>query len=308
MPPREYSFTRYLSAKVSVDDRALNRQVWRTLANSLPATSAENPLRVLEIGAGIGTMLERMLDWKLLQYADYTAIDAQPENIAHAQRRLEKRSDHGIEDVINQKGSLVLRGKHHLVNVNLHPLDLFDFLPRQIGARTWDLLVANAFLDLIDLPTKLPKILSLLSPGGLFYFTINFDGVTIFEPQIDPLLDDKILALYHRTMDERFIKGQPSGDSHTGRHLFTQLRNAGAEILAAGASDWVVFPISGSYPNDEAYFLHFIIHTLQQALLGHPELEATNLKSWVDTRHAQIENNELVYIAHQIDFFGRTPL
>ncbi len=63
-PPEEYSFIRYLAAKKSVDDRALNRHVWETLKSSLAAQVAETPVRILEIGAGIGTMVERLLDWK----------------------------------------------------------------------------------------------------------------------------------------------------------------------------------------------------------------------------------------------------
>jgi hypothetical protein len=81
-------------------------------------------------------------------------------------------------------------------------------------------LIANAFLDLIDVPATLPALLSLLKPGGLFYFTITFDGATIIQPEIDSALDAQIEALYHETMDRRVIGGKPSGDSRTGRHFF----------------------------------------------------------------------------------------
>jgi hypothetical protein len=68
----------------------------------------------------------------------------------------------------------------------------------------------------------------------------------------------------------------------------------------------VVIPVRGRYPADEAYFLHFILHTLDQALRRHPELDARQFARWIERRHAQIERGELVYIAHQIDVFGRT--
>ena len=106
-------------------------------------------------------------------------------------------------------------------------------------------------------------------------------------------------------VDERITDGQPSGDSRSGRHLFHQLRQAGGEILAAGSSDWVVFAGDDGYPADEAYFLQFIVHTMQQALAGHPELDAARFADWIRQRQKQIENGDLVYIAHQIDFFGR---
>ena len=97
------------------------------------------------------------------------------------------------------------------VRVTLAAADLFDFLDREPGKSAWDLLVAHAVLDLIDLPTALPRLLSLLSPGGLFYFTLNFDGVTTFEPPIDPDLDALIEALYHRTMDTAPLRGPALG-------------------------------------------------------------------------------------------------
>ena len=285
MTPSDYSFTRYLAAKKSVDDRALNEHTWQALEAALPQT----PLQVLEIGAGIGTMIERIVERQLFAaHVTYTAIDAQTANIKEARRRLHTPPE----------------------SFTLQPeaLDLFDFIAREKGKQTWDLLIAHAFLDLVDLAHTLPLLFSLLKPGGLFYFTLNFDGDTILQPVIDPEIDPKIIALYHRTMDERTIDGRSSGDSHTGRQLFNRVQAAGGELLAAGSSDWVVFAGKDGYPADEAYFLHFIIHTIHQALQGHPELDGSLFEAWIAQRHAQIEAGSLVYIAHQLDFLGRRPI
>jgi hypothetical protein len=161
------------------------------------------------------------------------------------------------------------------------------------------------------LPRLLAEAGPLLKPGGLFYSTITFDGATILQPEIDLELDARIEALYHQTMDERITADQPSGDSRSGRHLFGHLRDAGVELLDAGGSDWVVFAGPGGYPADEAYFLHFIVHTIQTALQGHPRLDAARYAArfadWIEQRHQQIERGELVYIAHQLDFLGRLP-
>ena len=53
----EYSFSHYLLSKQSVDDRALNQHVYQHLQASLP----QGPLRIIEVGAGIGSMLIRLL-------------------------------------------------------------------------------------------------------------------------------------------------------------------------------------------------------------------------------------------------------
>lgn len=303
--PLEYSFTRYLTAKVSVDDRALNHHVWQTLVERLPVASPEAPLRIVEVGAGIGTMIERALERGLLSYAAYTAVDVLRENLEAFRRRLPHWAEaRRLACIEEGEGGLIIRGEGLGVEVRLVADDAFDFAARRRGRETWDLLIAHAFLDLVDLSTALPALLALLRPGGLCYFTLNFDGVTTLMPEIDPAFDALVERLYHRTMDERLVDGKPSGDSRTGRKLLDRLHAMGVERLAVGSSDWVVFPRQAEYPADEAYFLHFIIHTLETALRGHPELDGDRFAEWVAERRAQIERRELVYIAHQLDLLG----
>jgi hypothetical protein len=107
-------------------------------------------------------------------------------------------------------------------------------------------------------------------------------------------------------MNDRIRDGVRFGDSRTGRHLFELIQISGGQILAAGSSDWMVFPGAGGYPQDEAYFLHFIIDTLYQAINKHPELNTAQFEQWTRQRHAQIERQELIYIAHQLDYVGMT--
>lgn len=313
--PEEYSFSRYLAAKRSVDDRALNLRVWQTLQGALPPTSAQSPLRALEVGCGTGVSLQRLINWGLLQFADYTALDISSENIIEAGAQISAwalQSGCRLRTALDKNELWVARDEPSelRLHLRLEAVDLSEFIARQRNARgqggsAWDFLFAHAFLDLIDLPSLLPPLLQLLRPGGLFYFTINFDGATLFEPVIDAELDEQVQRLYHRTMDERMVNGRPSGDSHAGRKLFAHLKSAGARLLAAGASDWVVFAGPDGYPGDEAYFLHYIIHTMHQALVGCPELDARKFEDWVAQRHEQIERFELVYIAHQLDFVGQ---
>ena len=82
------AFHTYLAAKKTVDDRALNRVVWERLKQTLADKHPEKAASILEVGAGIGTMIERIIEWELLPSADIIAIDSSYENIAYAQRRL----------------------------------------------------------------------------------------------------------------------------------------------------------------------------------------------------------------------------
>jgi SAM-dependent methyltransferase len=301
--PADYSFSRYLAAKKSVDDRSLNRQVWEALAaevRSRPGAYA----RVLEVGCGIGTMLERLLDRGLLLTGAYTGIDLRGDLIKEAGDRLRGHAALKGGRVREGEGRFIYQTGDLQATIRLEAIGLGHFLEREAGRSSWDLLLAHAFLDLVDLPSTLAPLLALLRPGGLFYFTLNFDGATILQPPLDPELDWQIETLYHSTMKGSGPDTSLKGDCLTGRRLFGCLQAAGARVLAVGSSDWVVFPGPEGYPGDEAYFLHFIIQTLHQALKGHPGLEPERFNAWIKARHAQIEARELIYIAHQLDFFG----
>ncbi len=300
----DYSFTRYLTAKKTVDDRSINRYVYQGLKRHLPQTAHDQPVRILEVGSGVGTMIERLIELdesqlapnRLFTQSDYTALDAQKENTAHALERFPAWASEKKYTVrADQQDGFYFC--HPTGESRIHFLtgDVQHFSKQT--DKTWDLLIANAFLDLFDIPSVLPVLFKLLKSSGLFYFTINFDAVSTFEPVIDPELDAQIESLYHRSMDH-------SGDSRSGRHLFHHLKSAGANILEAGASDWVVYPGPSGYPDDEEFFLHYILHFFEESLHNHPELDQQRFASWLNTRHAQVEQHELVYIAHQIDFVG----
>jgi hypothetical protein len=293
-PSVEYSFTRYLLAKQTVDDRAINRDVLDALVANLPPRR----LRVLEIGAGMGNMLARLLSWHVLVHADYVHEDSMAENIQFASEwipRWAERHGMGVERVDARTFRVVDDARD--VTVNLVEQDLSEFI--RSSPEPGDLLIANAFLDLLPLPRCLPEVLSLTHDQA--WLTINYDGLTAFEPVFDGPLDEQIIGLYHRTMDERAT----GGDSISGRHLLSHLNRLGASILAAGPSDWVVFARNGAYPADEAYFLYFILHFFEESLSSHPELDERAFQSWLAARRSQIRKGELVYLAHQLDVLVR---
>lgn len=297
----KYSFPKYLLSKQSVDDRALNRTVLAALQASLPA----GPIRIVEAGAGIGSMLKRLLRWDILPASvEYTLVDEMAENITFARRWLpEWAAQNGHTVGKRTGGDLRISTLAGFAQAHFVQADVFDYILTSPPAA--DLLIAHAFLDLLPLPASLPRLFSLLKPGGLAWLTINFDGMTAFEPAIDPVIDAQIEQLFHKTMDERVTNGVRSGDSRTGRHLFGYLQGTGASILSAGASDWLVYPQQGRYPEDEASFLRFVLHFFETSLAGHPELDQARFAGWLARRRRQVEKAELVYIAHQMDFLVR---
>jgi hypothetical protein len=291
-------YARYLAAKTTVDDRALNRHVLAELCRLMPAGAP----RVLEIGAGLGTMVARLMDWGAVGGGEYILLDADRQLLGCSRRWLcDWAAGRGLRSDLLPDGLRVGDLRVRLVHA-----ELGSYLEAAHGAPA-DVLVANAVLDLVDLPAVLPGLLRLLVAGGVYWFTINYDGESIFEPGHPH--DDQIMRAYHRDMDERFRYGRPAGGSRTGRRLFHYLRAAGAPTLAAGSSDWVVSAdADGNYPGDEAYFLRSILNTIQNALRNRQDrVEPADLADWLAERGRQLAAGELVYIAHQLDFTGRSP-
>jgi hypothetical protein len=293
-------YARYLAAKTTVDDRALNRHVLAELRRLMPVGAPQ----VLEVGAGLGTMVARLMDWGVVGTCEYILLDADRPLLDDSRRWLRDwAAARGLRSDLRPDGLQV--GD---LRVRLEHAELSRYLEAAHGAQgvPADALIANAVLDLVDVPAVLPGLLRLLVPGGIYWFTINYDGESIFEPGHPH--DDQVMQAYHRDMDERVRYGRPAGDSRTGRRLFHHLRDAGAPVLAAGSSDWVVSAgPDGNYPGDEAYFLRSILSTIQNALRSRPDwVEPADLADWLAVRGRQLAAGELVYIAHQLDFVGRS--
>ncbi|RBY81290.1 SAM-dependent methyltransferase [Blastococcus sp. TF02-09] len=290
-----HPYSRYLAAKRTVDDRALNRPVLDELRRLLPP----RPPRVLEIGAGLGTMVARLLDWQVIGDGEYTLLDVDPRLLEDSRAWLSAWAQARGLPAQTLPDGVRLGG----LRVRLMEAELGGYL-RTGGAGPVDLLIANAVLDVVDVPSVLPPLLALLAPDGAYWFTVTFDGDSVFQP--DHPADDAVLGAYHRSMDDRVRYGRPAGERRAGRHLIGHLRTAGAPPRAAGSSDWVVLAgPDGSYPDDEAWFLECILRTIQDELAG-PAAPA-GLAGWLAARRHQLARGELVYLAHQLDVAGRSP-
>lgn len=302
------SFVRYLSAKKSIDDRALNRNVWQHLWTVLPPSDKKRPLRILELGGGIGTMAERMIDAHRFTHAHYTTVEIEAELTAASRQRMTDRTA-GADFKLSwrSRNTACLQKENGRITLEFVQANIFDYFKNGDFNQKWDLGLAHAFMDLVNPADVLPQFCAAVKPGGFLYLTLNYDGETILMPTLDPHLDKHIIRLYHQSMDERTIDGRKSGDSMAGRHLFAHLKKVRAQILACGSSDWIVFAGSRGYAPDEAYFLHFIIHTIHLALKDQPSLNQSNFEDWIRQRHAQIETGELILIAKQLDFLAQVP-
>ena len=329
------SFRRYLRAKRTVDDRALDRRLVGLLRERLAerasgtqrtgraaeterAGRASGPLRVLEVGAGVGTMVARLIDWEVLPpgRTEYVAVDRDADTLSGLVPFLREwaadRGDVSVADAGSPADgeTLVVESADRTVAVEPVVADAAAYA--ESAASEPDAVIGTALLDVIGLD-RLDPLLGALAPGGTYYFPITFDGGTRFRPTRP---DDRVVErLYHRHMDEK-----AGGTSRAGGDALDRLREAdGSTLLGVAGSDWVVRPGDGGggYPGDEAYFLRHILDTVEAAVgevIAEAErtrsdaagcLSAADLDAWLDARREQVDDAELVYLTHQLDLLGR---
>ena len=307
--PDEFSFRRYLTAKRTVDDRALHRPTLDCLTDGLRGDGPAaldvpdgRPLCVLEVAAGVGTGLQRLLAWDVLPpRVDYTLLDSDESNVTAARERVAEWARGEGYHVERGDGSLELARDDEHVTVSFVVADALTYAD-SLGTPV-DLLVGQAFVDLVDLDSGLPALFDLVTDGGLAYFPITFDGVTGFAPpfgaaDVPSDFEKRLLDAYHATMD---ASDRP-GSSTTGRALLTAVGDAGGDVVAAGGSDWLVHP---PYPADEAYFLHHLVDTVAGAVADDGGLDPDTLAAWTDARHDAVARNELTFFAHNLDVLAR---
>ncbi|KAA8499004.1 hypothetical protein FVE85_6589 [Porphyridium purpureum] len=176
----------------------------------------------------------------------------------------------------------------------------------------FDLLIAAAFLDLVDIRASLPILFSCLKARGMFYFPINFDGTTHFSPSLHE--DEEIEQEFHAHMDMVNESGATVSQSRAGRKLLEYIPRAGGNILCAGSSAWVVMPSTGfqtagpRYEENEAYFLHCILSFIEDTLSGSEmcssKIDQDTVMRYIQRRRAHVDAAELSYLAHNVDVFG----
>ena len=266
---------RYLEAKRTVDDRALAPRVRDRLRSELPAEP-----HVLEAGVGTGTTIPRLLEWGITARR-YRGVDRSGDLLEYArEHRTAELDAEPSRDGFRVDDLTIVFEQGDALSV--------------FGEEQADLLVAQAFLDVVPLPEALSVFERALRPGGLLYAPITFDGGTYFQP--DHPADDSIEAAYHDHID-----GQPGRDARAGRHLLNQCRERDGDLLAIESSDWIVYPSDETYPADERYFLDTILGFVEDAIGNHPDAD-----DWLNARRRHLAAGELSYVAHQYDVLYRT--
>jgi len=292
-----FDYPDYLAVKHAIDSRSLAQNVWQTLAAFLKAHATCHDFRILDIGAGTGSMLMRLLDADLLRQCQYYAVEREPGFEQVAEKELAAWAEgHGCR--LEADGALgwTLQNNEKRIDIKWLTTDIGE-LDADFEGGFFDLLIGHAVIDLLPVPECLPGLLNLIKPGGGYYFSLNFAGVTRFLPA--DARDREITELYHRDMDRRFPKIDWRA-SQTGKLLGPWLKEQGHQVLAEGISDWQIAAAS-SATAAENRFIGNILATLEKALAG-----LDGLDDWIRLRRQQAASGKLLFFAANRDYFGRT--
>lgn len=300
----QIDYSRYLAAKRSVDDRSINERVLSCFEEALQCADQSNILRIVELGAGTGSMLHRFLRRNMLvgwPRFKYTLVDIKsylleeakhdiaslaltesgvrklpsPEEMDHTRERqydCTSKSEHlhfgqSCGPQVSDISKLSLwKGEVFFVVE-----DAIDHLKKNEGC--YDVVVAAAFMDLMDFGRILPAISRTMDKKqnvALFYAPINFDGVTDFRPSSSEGVEfDRWVVKEFHTEMSKISGGATIDQCASGRRLLSSLQDSDMNIISSGSSSWIVHPSSDNkYSNDEAYFLHCIISFIEEALSG----------------------------------------
>lgn len=298
----QIDYVRYLQSKVPVDDRALNPDVLATFERTLRSSAKQDVLRVVDIGAGIGAMLFRLLKIKGVfdKYGavEYTLVDVKEDVLMKARELLLRISNESDErrisvakgkdrmPLINDGNSVHHSGLQETIEQALPKIedvtvpgttplyvhfaheDALTFLLKNAGK--FDVAISAAFLDLYSLDVIIPIVRESFDSSSAikgFYFPITFDGITSFSPVDQNLVDDwdTIIEFFHVSMSTGVVGGQKIPRAHSGRSLAAAIQQAGGRVSAIGSSVWTVQSDvkSGAYSEDEGYFFKCIFQFIK---------------------------------------------
>ena len=271
--------TRYLESKRSVDQTALSEVVRTSFVDAVPP----NP-SIVEVGCGTGVTVPRLFEWGISDAA-YKGID-------QSQTLIDFAEDVRPRELANQGHSVAETDDGFSIGPFEAQFDRGEVPAALADEQDHDVVMAQAFLDLVSIEQFFTAAVEALTPGGLIYAPITFDGATMFYPSHPA--DHAVEKGFHRRM------GSTDDQAVTaGRESIEVCRRLNGPLRAVRSSDWIVRPDGRGYPRDEAFFLSCILGFIEQSVesLDGPH----RLDEWLQTRRRQLDNADLMYVAHQFD-------
>lgn len=278
-----FNYPRYLKALEPVSARAQSDTLYQQFLEGLAlrAGATDTPLHVLEIGAGRGDQMRRILDDAAARgiKLDYTALEPASAN----------------RSVAESEAKAYQAGPH---TVTIAPDSFLAFATKQ--ALPYDAVVARSVLDLMPLREALTAIGKSLSEHGMLYAPLTFALGTSLSPHPgdrSASTESKIKSVYHQSI---YQKTNLKKGSYPAQEIVHWANEKGARVDVRG-SDWVIAPSKKKYRNDESYVLQSVLAFMHDEAEQADAVPHSDLDAWWTTRMRMLHNNTLIYTANQFD-------
>jgi SAM-dependent methyltransferase len=291
------SLVDFLAAKYALDQRSLNPTVagaWLRALQNVPL------LECLDVGAGTGATVLRMLEWRSSRPWCLTLLERDPDLLEQAhQATLQRLTERGHGPAWRGER---LQGEDGRFAVRFVAGELESYSPQV----RFDAIVAHAVMDLVSLDAALGRFAQWLRPGGCLYAAINYDGATeIGPPYHDAAFESDLAACYDASMEARKRNGESTGGAHCGERLQALLPRYGFDIVCAGRSDWFIRPIGGRYPDRDEACLAVLIGWIAKEAITADRFDAQAVARWREDRLHRIETRELEMRVRNRDLLAR---
>ncbi len=261
-----FSYPKYLKSKRSIDERARHPGVWNTFLDQLRdaaagASATRRDIRILEVGGGVGDLAMKILYALPEGSAEYTLVDIDPDNLKAARERFQQAfPEAALSPVLDGIGKIRGESSRHSPTCSSRRLSIYlvrdDITNVDASAAAgsldiqtlglYDAICGQAIMDIVPARILLQNLSLMLSPRGVIYLPIHFDGRTDIDPSYDSQVDQMVTDIYHDSMARTWIDADgnvhPYDGSRSGRDLIMHAASANLSVVEAGASNWIVLP------------------------------------------------------------------
>ena len=279
-----FDYPRYLKALEPVSARSQSEVLYQQFLEALVSRSREMEAvpRVLEIGAGRGDQMKRILhDMALRDVAlHYTALEPESANRA------------------------IVETEVRTCNTDLHTIEIKSdpFLSFMTGepVRSCDAIVARSVLDLMPLQECLAALNAGMSKAGVLYAPLTFAMATRLAPypgERTNKTESQIVSVYHQSVLKKLKQDK---NVYLAQEVMNWANEKNARVDVRG-SDWVIAPSKKKYRGDESYALQSILAFMHDETEKKSAVEQTDLDVWWATRMRMLHGGTLIYTANQFD-------
>ncbi len=302
-----YQYNPYLDDwKREMDDESLNKKVLDVLSKYKNRFK-----RVLDIGTGSGVQIRRNIESGLLKdNAEIIGMDINREGLINSIDSFRRWAKKKHYNLIYEKSRFIhkfkiIKGTNKYF-VELREDSVYDLIKNKRELGSFDFISGLSLFEHTKMETALKNIYAIMKKGGLLYLPINYDLHTVFGPTKKDKIEKELALMRlfnYVAIDSQFKGGVNFGNSQCGSLLPQLCKNANLEILAYGASEWVIPPNKAiKWTSNKKHILDFFVNIFykifketDKEIMEKFYISSTDIEKWYKLRKNQFKNGTLYF-------------